>query len=64
MPRIKPVFIELGDGIYKRVGLPTILSWDTKKRPKKPRSGTLGYNIQTKNLEYWDGKNWFAAPMG
>lgn len=63
MPRINPLFLELGDGISIKLGLPTIPSWNTKNRPKKPKSGTFGYNMQTSNLEYWDGKNWFAASM-
>ena len=63
MPRSKPLFIELGDGISLKIGLPTISSWNTRSRPKKPKAGTLGFNQKTNSLEYWDGKSWFAASM-
>ena len=61
MPRSKPIFIELGQGLSIMVGLPTISSWETQDRPKKPKVGTLGFNKQTNSLEYWDGKEWFEA---
>lgn len=58
-----PLLIDIGQGLSLMVGLPTIDSWNTSERPKKARRGTFGYNIDTKSLEYWDGTDWFSAPM-
>lgn len=55
--------MDIGEGLSLMVGLPTIASWDTKNRPKFPRRGTLGFNIDTNGLEYWSGSFWFTAPM-
>ena len=40
-----------------------IPSWNALGRPKKQRPGTLGFNIQTNNLEIWNGKYWFKLSM-
>ena len=58
-----PVLLEIGQGLSIMMGLPTISSWKSKKRPKKAKAGTIGYNTQTKSLEYWDGSSWLAAPL-
>jgi len=63
MPRNSPLMLEIADGLSIMLGLPTIPSWKIQNRPKKPKMGTFGYNSQTQSLEYWDGKNWFAASM-
>ena len=63
MPRSKPLTIKVADGLSIMLGLPTIPSWNLQSRPKKPKNGTIGFNTQTSNLEYWDGKSWFAAAM-
>ena len=63
MSRNQPLFIEIGQGLSLMTGLPTIVTWDTQSRPKKPKVGTFGFNIQTSNLEFWDGKSWFVAPL-
>lgn len=63
MQKNSPIFIDLGQGLSVMVGLPRIPSWDTADRPKKPKVGTFGFNSQTNNLEYWDGKSWFEAAM-
>ncbi len=63
MPKNSPLLIDVGPGLSIMIGLPTIDSWDTSARPKKAKKGTFGFNSQTNNLEYWDGTNWFAAPM-
>jgi hypothetical protein len=63
MPKNSPFFIDLGQGLSMMIGLPTIAFWDNAGRPKKARKGTLGFNFQTKSLEYWDGNSWFSAPM-
>jgi len=41
----------------------TIPSWNTIGRPKKPRIGTIGFNIQTINLEFWTGSQWVILRM-
>jgi hypothetical protein len=63
MAKGQSLLIDIGQGLSLMLGLPTISSWNTKKRPKKPRRGTIGFNMETNNLEYWDGSNWFGAPM-
>ena len=55
--------VEIGQGLSIVVGLPTIASWRTADRPKKAKLGTFGLNLQTNNLEYWDGSNWLSAEM-
>ena len=63
MAKNPPLFINIGQDLSMRIGLPTITSWDTAGRPKKVGRGTFGFNFQTNSLEYWDGTFWFAAPM-
>lgn len=63
MQKNSPIFIDIGQGLSVMVGLPTIPSWDTADRPKKPKVGTFGFNSETNNLEYWDGKSWFEVAM-
>ncbi|MCR4324767.1 MAG: hypothetical protein NUV69_03720 [Candidatus Curtissbacteria bacterium] len=63
MARSKPLLIEIGQGLSLMLGLPTITSWNTQSRPKNPKSGTFGFNLETNSLEYWDGKSWFAASL-
>jgi len=55
--------VDVGQGISIMLGLLKIASWKTAERPKKVKKGTLGFNSQTNNLEYWDGTSWLAAPM-
>lgn len=63
MAKNNPLLIDIGQGLSIFVGLPTIASWNTAGRPKKPKLGTFGFNIQTNHLEYWNGTVWLAAPM-
>lgn len=60
----KQLLIDIGDNLYLPIGLPTISSWNNKRKPKKPAMGTLGYNTQTNSLEYFDGSYWYEGPMG
>ena len=32
--------------------------WTTEERPKNPMMGTLGYNITTKKMQFFDGEQW------
>jgi len=32
--------------------------WTTEDRPKNPLMGTLGYNITTKKMQFFDGETW------
>ena len=63
MSKTSQLLIDIGQGLSMMIGLPTISSWNTAGRPKKARTGAIGFNFQTNNLEYWDGTDWFAAPM-
>lgn len=63
MPVSSPLFVEIGQGLSLMIGLPTITSWTNTKRPKTARRGTIGFNTETSSLEYWDGTDWFAAPL-
>ncbi|OGM77446.1 hypothetical protein A2394_02395 [Candidatus Woesebacteria bacterium RIFOXYB1_FULL_42_36] len=58
-----PVLVEIGQGLSLMVGLPTIASWNSQKRPQKAKRGTFGFNTQTKSLEYWDGSGWYTAKL-
>lgn len=62
-PQTPPFLINLGKGLSVVIGLPTIVAWESDSRPKNPRPGTFGFNSQTNNLEYFDGKSWFEARM-
>ena len=63
MAKNSQLLIDIGQGLSLMVGIPTISYWNTSTRPKKPRTGTFGFNLQTNNLEFWDGTDWFAAQM-
>jgi hypothetical protein len=63
MPKNSQFLIDLGQGLSLMIGLPTITSWNNATRPKKPKPGTIGFNIQTNSLEYWDGTSWYSAVM-
>jgi len=63
MQKNSPIFIDIGQGLSVMVGLPTIPSWNTTERPKKPPKGTFGFNSEANKLEYWDGTDWFEATM-
>lgn len=63
MPKNAPLIVDIGQGLSLMVGLPTIASWNTGTRPRDAKRGTFGFNSQTNNLEYWDGRRWLAAPM-
>jgi len=64
MPKDKSILIDIGGGMFLMTSLMTVTSWKKKDRPKKPKTGVLGYNKETRDLEYFDGDYWFAAPMG
>lgn len=55
--------IDIGQGLSIMLGLPTIVAWKTESRPKEAKRGTIGFNSQTGNLEYWDGTGWLGAKM-
>lgn len=63
MAKSHSLLIDIGQGLSLMMGLPTINTWKTRERPKKAKEGTLGFNTQTNNLEYWDGSAWLAASM-
>lgn len=63
MAKNPPIMIDIGQGLSIMMGLPTISTWVSRERPKKPKAGTLGFNTQTNNLEYYDGSTWLTASM-
>lgn len=63
MEHNQTLLMNLGQGLSLIIGMPTIASWKTQERPKKPKTGTLGFNNQTNNLEYWNGSYWLTAIM-
>jgi hypothetical protein len=63
MPKNSQLFIDIGPNMSLVVGLPKIASWNTQERPRKPKRGTVGFNLQTKSLEYYNGSDWFTAPL-
>jgi len=64
MEKNYPLLLNVGQGLFLMLGMPKIASWKTKGRPKNAKQGILGFNLQTNNLEYYDGSNWYAASMG
>lgn len=58
-----PLLMDIGEGLSLMIGLPTIATWESGTRPKDAKEGTFGFNSQTNSLEYWNGKDWFAAEM-
>jgi len=63
MPQNQTLLMDVGQGLSLMMGLPTIGAWNTSGRPKKPKMGTIGFNSETNNLEYWNGSYWLAAAM-
>lgn len=63
MAKNSQVLVDIGQGLSIMVGLPTISTWKSGERPKEAKKGTFGFNVQTRKLEYWDGKAWLAASM-
>ena len=63
MPKNSQVLVDIGQGLFLMLGFPRIATWKTEDRPKKVKIGTFGFNIQTNNLEFWDGGQWFGAAM-
>lgn len=63
MAKNSQLILNIGQGLSLLLGLPTIGSWDTQQRPKKPKSGTVGFNTQTMSLEFYNGSYWLEAPM-
>jgi len=58
-----PLFIELGQGLSLMTGLPTINSWGDDNRPEEPKKGTIGFNTETYQLEYFDGSGWYGVAL-
>jgi hypothetical protein len=57
------LLMDIGQGFSLMLGLPSITSWKTSGRPKKPKRGTFGFNSQTNNLEYYNGSHWLGARL-
>jgi hypothetical protein len=53
----------IGGGASVMTGYRRIPSWNTLGRPKNPKPGIFGFNLQTSNLEYWTGSKWLKLPM-
>jgi len=63
MPKDSPLFIDVGQGLSLPIGQPTISTWNTPGRPKKPMKGAFGFNSQTNSLEFWNGAVWLTAQL-
>ncbi len=63
MQKDYPLLLNIGQDLFLMLGMPKIASWKTKERPKSPKQGILGFNLQTNSLEYYDGSDWYAANM-
>jgi hypothetical protein len=37
--------------------------WNSEGRPANPKTGALGLNIETSDLEYWNGSYWLKLKM-
>jgi hypothetical protein len=40
-----------------------IPTWNNAGRPKKPKVGVIGFNLETNSLDYWTGTTWMKLPM-
>jgi hypothetical protein len=58
-----PLYVDLGQDLSMLIGVPTISTWVTEKRPTRVKRGTIGFNTETQTLEYWDGSAWYGATM-
>ncbi len=63
MAKNSSVLINIGQGMSIMAGLPTISYWDEQQRPKNPKPGTIGFNTNTRSLEYWNGTDWLSAQL-
>ena len=63
MPTSHQILVDIGQGLSLMIGLPTISTWKSVERPVKAKPGTIGFNLETNNLEYWNGNDWLAASM-
>jgi len=45
------------------MGNELIPSWNSLGRPKHPKIGNVGFNLETNNLEFWNGSLWYTLPM-
>jgi len=57
------VLLDFGNKLSLLVGNSKVLIWNTSGRPKSPKRGTLGYNSETKNLEFYNGFYWLTTEM-
>ena len=63
MVKNSSLLLDIGPGLSMLIGIPTISTWETNKRPKKPARGMFGFNQKTNSLEYYNGSYWLAATM-
>lgn len=63
MPKNSSLLIDIGQGIMMTLGFPTLVLWNTDSRPKNPKRGTIGFNVETNNLEFFDGSFWFGGTL-
>ncbi len=63
MKRNSALFVDIGQGLSIMLGLPRVATWETTERPKEAKRGVFGFNTETNQLEYFDGKYWLAASM-
>jgi len=57
------LYMNIGNGLALMLGLPTLNSWETEKRPADAKRGTLGFNTQTESLEFYNGSYWLTAKL-
>jgi len=53
----------LGEPKIQTVNQESIPTWNTAGRPQNARKGTIGFNFQTNNLEFWNGTAWLTLRM-
>ena len=58
-----PFLVDIGPGLSMMIGLPKITSWNTAGRPQEAKTGTIGFNFQTSNLEYFSRSRWLKLRM-
>jgi len=78
VPHVVPIFIKNNQVVTRgpeasliSVGLTShsaqnlfrISEWNELGRPKRVKPGTIGFNIDTKSIEIWNGESWLVLQM-
>ena len=52
------LYYDIGSNLSIMLGVPRFSSWNTAGRPASPKLYSFGFNIDTGQLEMWNGSAW------